>query len=381
MGLSKNTLDRSDISTYPIKLKYSATYYSSSAYDYGITLNRGVNTSFDSSSIQFLNYALVRQLYYQEYITGSLLNSASYWDPSLQSTAATGTSDNDYRYFPIDPGSEITVMAIPRTVFGENIGRKSLVIEASNYRLIDDGNGNILDSNNGNVHVGNILYSQGIIVITNLSYKYTLIDEIITTTSTTTTTTTVAPTTSTTTTTTTSGGPSTTTTSTTSTTTTEPPTTTTTTTSTTSTTSTTTTSTTTTTTTAPPTTTTTTSTTTTTTTVGDVNITLYARQDPAASTFPSVQFAYSTDGGSSWTNVGSSFTDTTCSQRAVVTVQQGSSLSIKISDAGNVNNTWQSARDTSTCPSFTSTACTWSALTNINRTYYFTMNGDNQGVC
>ena len=173
----------------------------------------------------------------------------------------------------------------------------------------------------------------------------------------------------------------TTTTSTTSTTTTEPPTTTTTTTSTTSTTSTTTTSTTTTTTTAPPTTTTTTSTTTTTTTVGDVNITLYARQDPAASTFPSVQFAYSTDGGSSWTNVGSSFTDTTCSQRAVVTVQQGSSLSIKISDAGNVNNTWQSARDTSTCPSFTSTACTWSALTNINRTYYFTMNGDNQGVC
>jgi len=146
MGLSKNTLDRSDISTNPIKLKYSATYLSSSAYDAGITLNRGVNTTYNSSSIEFLNYALVRQLYYQEYITGSLLNSANYWDSSLQSTAAEGTFDNDYRYFPTESGARVTILAMPRSVFGENIGRKTLLISGSTYRLVDDGNGNVLDT-------------------------------------------------------------------------------------------------------------------------------------------------------------------------------------------------------------------------------------------
>ncbi len=263
MSRSSNTLKTSDVTTVPIQAKYSATYLSSSAYDSGITLNRGVNTSFDSSSIQFLNYALARQLYYQEYITGSLLNAANYWDPSLQSTAAEGTFDNDYRYFPTESGAQITVLAMPRSVFGEGIGRKSLTISGSTYTLIDDGNGNILDSLNSGVHVGNVLYSQGIIIITNLDYEYALIDTLIpttTTTSTTTTTTTGTPTTSTTTTTTTDvPTTTTTTTSTTSTTTTEPPTTTTT--STTSTTSTTTT-----TTTEPPTTTTTTTTTSTTST-------------------------------------------------------------------------------------------------------------------
>jgi len=236
MGLSKNTLDRSDISTYPIKLKYPSTYYSSSAYDSGITVNRGINTSFDSNPVEFLNYTLVKQLYYQEYITGSTLNSASYWDSSPQSTAAIGTFDNDYRYFPTGSGDEVTILAMPRTVFGENIGRKTLVISGSTYRLVDDGNGNVLDSLNSNIHVGNVLYYQGVVIITDVDYQNALIPVSETTTSTTTTTTTVAPTTTSTTTSTTTAEP--TTTSTTTSTTTAEPTTTTTTTSTTSTTTT-----------------------------------------------------------------------------------------------------------------------------------------------
>lgn len=146
MSRSSNTLKTSDVTTVPIQVKYSATYLSSSAYDSGITLNRGVNTSFNSSSIQFLNYALARQLYYQEYITGSLLNTANYWNSSLQSTAAEGTFDNDYRYFPTESSAEITILAMPRSVFGDGIGRKSLAISGSTYTLIDDGNGNILDT-------------------------------------------------------------------------------------------------------------------------------------------------------------------------------------------------------------------------------------------
>lgn len=391
MSRGQNTIKRSEISTTPALLKYSASYDSSSFTAKGITVNRGINSSYSSNGVNYLNFALVKQLYYQEYLTGSLKFSSSFWDPSIQSTAASGTFDLDNRYFPTESNAEITVIGIPRTAFGEQIARKTLLISGSTYSLIDDGNGNVIDSKNSNAHVGNVLYSQGVIVLTNLDYAYAMIPSTIpttTTTSTTTTTTTPAPTTTTTTTTTTTVAP--TTTSTTTTTTTAAPTTTSTTTTTTTVAPTT--STTTTTTTESPTTTTTTTTTTTeapttttstttTTTTAAVTITLFAAHDAAASTFPSVQFAYSTDGGTSWTNVGSSFTDTSCNQRATITVAQGSSLSLKLSDAGNVNNTWQTARDNSTCPTFTGAQCTWPALTNINRSYYFTINGDNQGTC
>jgi hypothetical protein len=175
MGMSKNTLNRSDISTYPIKLKYSSSYASSSATSYGITLNRGINGSFNSNGEDFLVYKLAKQLYYNSYLTGSLNNSASAWNDDLQSTAAQGTFDNDYRYFPVGSGDQITVMAIPRTVFGENVSRKSFNLSGTTYNLIDDGNGNIIDTDNNDVHVGNILYAQGIIIITNQDYENALI--------------------------------------------------------------------------------------------------------------------------------------------------------------------------------------------------------------
>lgn len=126
-------------------------------------------------------------------------------------------------------------------------------------------------------------------------------------------------------------------------------------------------------------------TTTTTTTSEDiVDVVLYARHDPGASTFPLLAFAYSVDGGSSWSPVafGTGFTDTSCTQRAIINIQRNTSLSIKITEDGNVNNTWQSARSTSGCPAFSGAACVWPALTSNNTiTYYFTVNGDNQGVC
>lgn len=131
------------------------------------------------------------------------------------------------------------------------------------------------------------------------------------------------------------------------------------------------------------TTTTTTSSTTTTTTSQDlVDVVLYARHDPGASTFPLVSFAYSLDGGLSWAAVGSSFTDTSCTQRAVINIQRNASLAIKITEDGNLSNVWQSARDISSCPAFSGAACTWPAVTSNNTiTYYFTVNGDDQGTC
>lgn len=126
-----------------------------------------------------------------------------------------------------------------------------------------------------------------------------------------------------------------------------------------------------------------TSTTSTTTTQDIISVILYARHDPAASTFPSLKFAYSTDGGTSWTAVGAAFTNTVCSQRGIINVPRNSSLSVRITQDGNVNNVWQSARSAaSPCPAFSGVACSWPALTSQNtKTYYFTVNGDNQGTC
>jgi hypothetical protein len=115
-------------------------------------------------------------MYYQEYITGSLLNSSSYWNPNIQSTAASGTLDDDYRYYPTGLGDKITVVAIPRTVFGEQIARKSISFKSNNFNLIDDGNGNIVDAMASYTHVGNVLYSQGIAILTNQDYNYALIE-------------------------------------------------------------------------------------------------------------------------------------------------------------------------------------------------------------
>jgi hypothetical protein len=298
MSRGQNTIKRSEVSTTPILLKYSASYDSSSFTANGITVSRGINTSFNTDGVKYLNYALVKQLYYQEYLTGSLLGSSSFWDPSIQSTAALGTFDNDYRYFPTSSSAEVTVIGIPRTAFGEQIARKSLLITGSTYRLIDDGNGNVIDSKNSYSHVGNVLYSQGVIVITNLDYSNAMIPYSGPPTTTTTTTSTTS--------TTTTGVPTTTTTSTTSTTTTAAPTTTTstttlapTTTTTTSTTSTTTTAaittTTTSTTTAAPTT--TTSTTTSTTTETPTTLNIYAR-DIGVGANATPTLTYTVNGGS-----------------------------------------------------------------------------------
>jgi len=182
MSRSKNTIKKSDISSAPIKVKYSATYASQSLLDYGITTNRGTNIVSPSPGLPFIKrnkYAVIRQLYYQNYITGSIIGSASYWDPSIQSTGASGSLDDDNRYFPSATGSNIGFFAIPSRQFGEQMSRRTVNIastDGTSYNIIDDGNGNIVDTFNNNVHVGNVLYAQGIITFTNEDYVCLLAD-------------------------------------------------------------------------------------------------------------------------------------------------------------------------------------------------------------
>lgn len=293
MSRSSNSLKTSDVTATPIKLIYTSSYDCSTLAEYGIEVLSGVNgpvTITGSVPQETLNYWSVRHLYYSNFLTGSFPVSASSADNFLQSTAASGSFDSDNRYFPTESNARITILSIPRGVFGERLSKNKFVISSSAYFIEDDGNGNIVDQAAGSLHVGNIIYPQGMVIFTHPDYLDILPCPTTTTTTSTTTTTTTIPvttTTTSTTTTTTTVPVTTTTTSTTTSTTTVPTTTTSTTTSTTTvpattttTTSTTTvapttTSTTTSTTTVPATTTTTTSTTTSTTTVVGSAISIY----------------------------------------------------------------------------------------------------------
>ena len=169
MSRAYNTLKASDISTTPIKLKYLVGIEAADFSAYGINVITGSNgpvTITGSVKQDTINFRTIRQLYYQNYLTGSLLFSASYWDSNQQSTAFSGSSDYENRYFPTESNATIQVISIPPIVFGEQISRNSLTIndDATMETYTDDGNGNIYDSNNQKA--GNVIYSQGLIIIT-----------------------------------------------------------------------------------------------------------------------------------------------------------------------------------------------------------------------
>jgi len=174
MSRASNTINPSDRSTTPIRLSYTSSYTQCTLGNYGISVLDGTNASISitgSVPKTTLNYYSIKQLFYSNFLTGSFLSTTSSFDNFLQSTAALGTPDADVRYFPTESNSKIRVLSIPRSVFGENIARNGLIISSSAYYISDDGNGNLLDySTLPNTRVGNVLYNQGIVVITNQNY-------------------------------------------------------------------------------------------------------------------------------------------------------------------------------------------------------------------
>lgn len=201
MGISKNYIPPHDVTTVPIKVKYTSSYYYDTLPDNGITIRKGVNKtvySYQKVDEETLIYRFARNMYYSSFLTGSFPVSSSYYENQLQSTAASGTLEADRRYFPTGANEEITVISIPRTRFGEKISPTTFrVINSGSFSLYDDGNGNIRDYGTGSVsryidylyhnapdeyynallildgttHVGNILYAQGVVIITNQDYK------------------------------------------------------------------------------------------------------------------------------------------------------------------------------------------------------------------
>lgn len=177
MGRAKNSLKRESISSVPVKFRYFASYASSSLSTYGITsasvTNIPYNVTMSSAQMEKMNtFRMIRQLYYNVALTGSM-GSASFYDPMWQSTAASGSGIETTYYLPTGSSSteNVLVFAIPSSQFGEQIARQTFNISSSgNFNIVDDGNGNLIDALASNVKVGNIFYAQGIAVITNPLY-------------------------------------------------------------------------------------------------------------------------------------------------------------------------------------------------------------------
>lgn len=201
MRAAKNTIYASDVTTLPIKVKYTASYYNDTIADNGITISKGVNNpvyTYVKPDNATLVYRFARQMYYSNFLTGSFPVSSSQYDNFMQSTAASGTLEANLRYFPTGNLDEVTVIAIPRTSFGEKISPTTFrLVNSGSFSLYDDGNGNVRDYGTGSLSryidylyhiapdeyynalltfenttlVGNIFYSHGIVVITNQDYQ------------------------------------------------------------------------------------------------------------------------------------------------------------------------------------------------------------------
>ena len=180
MSRASNSLLVSDVTATPIKLKYSSSYSNTTICDSGIYAQSGLNgpvTVTGSVPQRTLRYWSIRHLFYSNFLTGSYLTTTSSLDNFLQSTAASGTfegnttlsASTDLRYFPTESLSKVKIINIPKNTFGEKVSRKSFFLTGSDYAIADDGNGNVYDTTT-KIHVGNIIYPQGFVVITNPDY-------------------------------------------------------------------------------------------------------------------------------------------------------------------------------------------------------------------
>jgi hypothetical protein len=184
MSRASNSLKTTDVTATPIKLKYSSSYSNTTICNSGIYAQTGINgpvTITGSVPESTLRYWSVRHLYYSNYLTGSFPLSGSASDNYLQSTAASGTFEGntvesasaDVRYFPTESNAKIKIINIPRSAYGEQVSKKSFFLQSvdtGSYNLVDDGNGNIVDALHNNLYVGNIIYPQGQVIITNPDY-------------------------------------------------------------------------------------------------------------------------------------------------------------------------------------------------------------------
>jgi hypothetical protein len=219
MSFSYKTLNSNDITLTSYIANKQWEVNNSTLSQNGITIYIGENLPIDklnpfdplndsetsNEEYRRLIYNSIKNLYYQNYTSGSLtgqfFHSSSFFNYE-QSTLTSGSMLSAYRNIPTitgssalgvrptvfgtnlydissslydqmgydpDKGSKIVVISIDQNVFGSGLHPNTILISGSTYNIQDDGEGNLLDINTS-TYIGNVFYSQGLIVITNQIY-------------------------------------------------------------------------------------------------------------------------------------------------------------------------------------------------------------------
>jgi hypothetical protein len=219
MSFSYKTLNSNDITLTSYIANKQWEVINSTLSQNGVTIYMGENlpinklNPFDplndsetsNDEYRRLIYDSIKNLYYQNYTSGSLtgqfFNSSSFFNYE-QSTLTSGSMLSAHRDIPTitgssalgirptvfgtnlydissslydtigydpDKGSKITVISIDQNIFGSGLSPNTIILSGSTYNIQDDGEGNLLDINTS-TYVGNVFYSQGLIVITNQIY-------------------------------------------------------------------------------------------------------------------------------------------------------------------------------------------------------------------
>ena len=221
MSFSYKTLNSNDISLTSYIANKQWEVSNSTLSQNGITIYIGENLPINKTNpfdpindsetaneeYRRLVYASIKNLYYQNYTSGSLtgqfFHSSSFFNyeqstltsgsmlaanrniPTITGSSAIGNNPTlfetalydissslyDETTFDPDQGSKIVVISIDQNIFGSGLTPKSIAISGSTYNIQDDGEGNLLDTlATSSLYVGNVFYSQGLIVITDQDY-------------------------------------------------------------------------------------------------------------------------------------------------------------------------------------------------------------------
>lgn len=206
-------INKSDLYQDKLVLNKQWSYnFNTSSYNDYIKVYSGICTSslYISGSIigsQQLEYNKINQLFYHNYLDINLnnyndsINSLYYISASNYRNTSSYFIYNEnplfQNNFPINNNETIKTIYINKSIYGNQILPKSLIISSSDYYILDDGNGNLLDykyvlsGSNLNyvsssyvdydyieelvsgsaIHVGNIFYAFGLCVVTNQYYQ------------------------------------------------------------------------------------------------------------------------------------------------------------------------------------------------------------------
>ena len=180
-----------DVIVTPFKVNKSFTFRGNELTGSNVGIDRlyGTNqpyvsgsdeTGYIQSQSQALVYQSAKQLYYSNYISGS--NGSPVTTASFNTDGTITSTNGAYqpmyenflqstytasRFFPTGSGEHIATFSFPSNLFGEYIKPGTLsILEPNIGTFTDNGEGDLISAS---LKVGDVIYGQGIVIVTNTS--------------------------------------------------------------------------------------------------------------------------------------------------------------------------------------------------------------------